>query len=226
MLESLLPSGVHAVEGPILFGGWDVTPEELARTTAYVPQRKAEFLTGRTYARRALRSLGMAAPTLDWNADRGPVWPEGAIGSITHTRDYCAAVAARADGPHAIRGIGVDVETPGRITEGIALKTFTEGERAALALLREESRRDRMCALFCAKEAFYKMQFPMTRAWVGFQDVEVELGEDGSLRVTLGKEIPGTWARSSVFSGRFALADGRAAAIVSDYQRDPLFHKS
>ena len=86
----------------------------------------------------------MAAPTIGWNADRSPIWPEGVVGCITHTRDYCAAVVARTDGPHALRGIGVDIETPGRITDAIALKTFTEEERAALASVPEELRQGRM----------------------------------------------------------------------------------
>jgi phosphopantetheine--protein transferase-like protein len=214
MLESLLPPGIHAVEGSILHEGWDVTPEELARTAAHLAHRKAEFLTGRTYARRALRSLGMPAPTIGWNADRSPIWQEGVIGCITHTRDYCAAVVARTDGPDAIRGIGIDIETPGRITDAIAMKTFTEGERAALAQVPEALRQERMCAMFCAKEAFYKMQFPLTKAWVGFQDVEVALGSNGILRLTLRKEIAGPWSKSSVFSGRFTLAPGMVAALV------------
>lgn len=214
MLESLLPPGVHAVEGPILYGEWDVTPEEMARTGTYIAQRKAEFLTGRTYARRAIRSLGVAAPTIGWNADRSPVWPEGVIGCITHTRDYCAAVAARTEGPHAIRGIGIDIETPGRITEAMGLKTFTETERAALALVPEVERQGRMCAIFCAKEAFYKMQFPLTKAWVGFHDVEVTLGNEGRFELVLEKRIIG-FARANDFRGGFQIEIDRCSSIIS-----------
>lgn len=215
MLESLLPPGVHAVEGPILFGEWDVTPEEMARTPAYVAQRKAEFLTGRTYARRALRSLGVAAPTIGWNADRSPIWPQGVAGCITHTRDHCAAVVGRTEGPHAIRGIGVDIETPGRITDGIALKTFTEAERAALALAPEALRQGRMCAIFCAKEAFYKMQFPLTKAWVGFQDVSVALEEDGRFVLTLEKELAGGFRQGAGFQGRVDIGKESVSALIT-----------
>jgi 4'-phosphopantetheinyl transferase EntD len=215
MLEFLLPPGAHAVEGPILMGEWDVTPEELARTESYVPSRKVEFLTGRTYARRALRTLGMAAPTIGWNRDRSPIWPKGVIGCITHTRDYCAAVVARTHGPGKLRGIGVDIETPGRITDGMALKTFTETERAALAGVLEELRQERMCAMFCAKEAFYKMQFPLTQAWVGFQDVSVTLGEDGRFKLVLEKEVRADFPRGSKFDGGIAIDEGRVAAMIA-----------
>jgi phosphopantetheine--protein transferase-like protein len=215
MLESLLPPGVHAVEGPILLGEWDATPEEAARTAAYLAHRKAEFLTGRTYARRALRSLGVAAPTIGWNADRSPVWPEGTVGCITHTRDYCAAVVARTEGPNAIRGIGIDIETPGRITDAMAMKTFTESERAALALMPEEERQGRMCAMFCAKEAFYKMQFPLTKAWVGFQDVEVTLGENGSFTLVLEKGLTGRFRKGLEVHGGFDIRPERVCALIS-----------
>ncbi|MGH1557242.1 hypothetical protein ACRAWD_04315 [Caulobacter segnis] len=32
--------------------------------------------------------------------------------------------------------------------------------------------------IFSAKEAFYKCQHPLTRAWVGFEDVSVEIGAE------------------------------------------------
>ena len=215
MLESLLPPGVHAVEGPILFGEWDATPEEMMRTAAYIAHRKAEFLTGRTYARRALRSLGMPAPTIGWNADRSPIWPKGVIGCITHTRDYCAAVVARTEGPNAIRGIGIDIETPGRITDAIAMKTFTEAERAALALVPEESRQERMCAMFCAKEAFYKMQFPLTKAWVGFKDVEVALGEEGRFLLKLEKDVAVGFRQGDGFQVKVDIGKFRVSALTA-----------
>src|SRR5689334_9383768 len=137
MLESLLPAGVYAVEGPILTSDWDATPEELARAAAQMPHRKAEFLTGRTYARRALRALGIEAGTIGSHADRSPIWPsgpEGAAGCISHTKDYCGVVVAKAwPQPGGYRSLGLDIETPGRISEAVGLKTFTEAERSFLA---------------------------------------------------------------------------------------------
>jgi phosphopantetheine--protein transferase-like protein len=212
MLESLLPPGVHAVEGPILLEDWDVTPEEMARTDSHVPHRKAEFLTGRTYARRALRSLGLAAPTIGSHPDRSPIWPEGVVGCITHTRDYCAVVAAKTPG---IRGLGVDIEIPGRMNEAMARKTFTEAEQAYLAAQPGSLRQERMCVIFCAKEAFYKMQFPLTKAWVGFQDVEVRLEEEGRFSMTLEKAVAPGFEKGSVLAGVYRLDEGLAAALIA-----------
>jgi phosphopantetheine--protein transferase-like protein len=190
MLESLLPPGVYAVEGPILTSDWNATPEELARAAAHTPHRKAEFLTGRTYARRALRALGIEAGTIGSHADRSPIWPEGTVGCISHTRDYCGVVVAKASPqPGGYRSLGLDIESVGRISEAVAVKTFTEAERSFLATVPEALRQERMCAIFCAKEAFYKLQFPITKAWVGFQDVEVRLEGEGRFVVRLEREV-------------------------------------
>lgn len=205
MLESLLPPGVYAVEGPILTSDWDVTPEESARAAAQMPHRKAEFLTGRTYARRALRALGIEAGTIGSHADRSPIWPEGAVGCLSHTKDYCGVVVAKAwPQPGGYRSLGLDIETPGRISEAVGLKTFTEAERAYLDTVPEALRQERMCAIFCAKEAFYKLQFPITKAWVGFQDVEVRLEKEGRFVVRLEKDIGAGFEKSGQFAGLWA----------------------
>jgi 4'-phosphopantetheinyl transferase EntD len=218
MLESLLPPGVYAVEGPILTEAWDATPEELARAAAQMPHRKAEFLTGRTYARRALRALGIEAGTIGSNPDRSPIWPEGpdgVVGCISHTKEYCGVVVAKASPQSGgYRSLGLDIETPGRISEAVALKTFTEAERAYLATVPEGLRQEKMCAIFCAKEAFYKLQFPITKAWAGFQDVEVRL-EGEKLAVFLIKEISPKFFKGSVFSGRIEFRTGIIAVLIS-----------
>jgi 4'-phosphopantetheinyl transferase EntD len=215
MLESLLPPGVHAVEGPILTEGWDVTPEELARTAAHMPHRKAEFLTGRTYARRAMRAMGVEASTIGSNPDRSPLWPEGVVGCISHTKEYCGVVVAKTSSqPGAIRSLGLDIETPGRISEAVALKTFTEAERAYLATVPEVLRQEKMCAIFCAKEAFYKLQFPLTKAWVGFQDVEVRLDGEGRVVVRLEKDFSGGFGKGREVAGRLHVGTGHVAALM------------
>lgn len=212
MIESLIPPGVICVEGPILAGGWDVTPEEAALTAACWEKRKAEFLTGRTYARRALGLLGAAAPPLLSHADRSPIWPEGIAGCITHTRGFCALAVAKTT---TFRSLGIDVEIPGRITDEIGLKVFTDAELEALAAEPEASLRERKSAVFCAKEAFYKMQFPLTHAWVGFQDVNVCLEEGGTYSLTLLKKIGGEFIPGRVFKGRFILTPEQVGTFMS-----------
>ena len=54
-----------------------------------------------------LLSLPIESVAVDRSSDGAPIWPQGVIGSITHTRELAAAVAMR--GIDAL-GIGLDAE--------------------------------------------------------------------------------------------------------------------
>ena len=70
-------------------------PEEEACLEGVSASRKREFRAGRLCARNALRLLGAECVPIIPSEQRGPTWPEGVIGSISHTREYCAAVVGR-----------------------------------------------------------------------------------------------------------------------------------
>lgn len=143
----------------------ELFPEERASVAKAVEKRRAEFGTARVCARRALARLGYAALPLVPNKDRSPVWPEGVVGSITHTRGYCAVVVAQAS---AFVSLGVDAEQDKTLTPDLIEMICTPQERVQLF--------DRDAIVyFAAKEAFYKCQYPLTRQFLGFQDVELEL---------------------------------------------------
>src|SRR4051812_36385382 len=107
MFDSLIPISMEFMEGVILTTGWNAVPEESAAAENFAPKRKMEYLTGRHYARTALGRLldapgkgsgkgtgstGMALQTIGpilSDANRAPIWPEGFVGCISHTRDYC-----------------------------------------------------------------------------------------------------------------------------------------
>ncbi len=81
--------------------------EEREISRGFAPKRQREFATGRTLARRALAAMGQPEVAIPIGPDRAPVWPEGVVGSISHTSTLCAVVlASRLD----LRGLGVDLE--------------------------------------------------------------------------------------------------------------------
>lgn len=166
-----------------LVGGGDprqLHPNEAAHVGHASDQRRGEFAAGRVCARAGLRELGVDPDRpLVAAADRSPQWPEGIIGSISHTGAYCVAVVARADGSDG--GLGVDAEQLGRVTDRLHRTIFTDGERAWLDRLGARDRSHAATMLFSAKEAFYKAQHPLTRSWVGFKDVAASHGTDGLL---------------------------------------------
>ena len=156
----------------------ELHPDERARIGHAGEKRRREFAAGRMCARAALVELGMASDQpLGSAPDRAPLWPDGVIGSISHTDDYCIVVLAPADGSDG--GIGIDAERFGRVGDHLHRTIFTTTERAWLGRLPGPERADTATTLFSGKEAFYKAQHPLTGSWVGFKDVSGRTGADG-----------------------------------------------
>src|SRR5947199_4629357 len=97
-----------------------------------VAKRRNEFITVRYCARIALAQLGFP-PVPILKGDKGePCWPDGVVGSITHTAGYRGAVVGRAD---AVRSLGVDAEPHDVLPDGVLDAISLPAERAELAML-------------------------------------------------------------------------------------------
>lgn len=154
-------------------------PEEEILVARAVPRRRREFARGRACARRALVALGAPPVALPADAQRVPRWPPGVIGSITHTRDYVAAVVAWQH-PGACLGLDAERALPRRSGDLLPLIARPR-ERALLDTLAPDLRPLRGALLFSAKEAAYKCQFPSTREILDFSDAEIEPGSHEAL---------------------------------------------
>lgn len=154
-------------------------------------KRIQDFAAGRVCAHRALRELGILDFSLLAGEHREPIWPAAIVGSITHTRGYAAAVVAR---QRDLKSVGLDCEVIDSVDEDLWSRICTPTEIARLAQLPPAERGRQAALIFAAKEAFYKCQFPLTRAWVGFEDVVIEPFEwpatTGSLRIVPEKTLP------------------------------------
>jgi 4'-phosphopantetheinyl transferase EntD len=146
---------------------WPV--EQLAIQKA-VPKRQREFAAGRAAAREAMAQIGYPPAAVPCAPDRSPIWPDGLAGSIAHTRSACIAIVAQRTQVHAI---GVDVEEDVEMDPTLWPTICTPVELAALASLPQSERGKRVTRLFCAKEAFYKWQYPQTQRMLDFCDVQV-----------------------------------------------------
>lgn len=168
-LDALLPRGAAgAVEFACEAMG-DLAPGEAAAIASAVPARRAEFAAGRRAARRAMARLGYAPAAILTGADRAPVWPAGLIGSITHCDGHCMAVVAPTG---AIRALGIDLEGDGPLPDDLVDTVCTATECRWLATLPQAERGSAAKRVFGAKEAAYKMQYPLTRRFLEFHDVE------------------------------------------------------
>jgi 4'-phosphopantetheinyl transferase EntD len=158
-----------------------IDPSEAADVANAVHRRRVEFATGRACARRALERLGVRDFGLRNDSDRVPRWPDGVVGSITHTGDVpgglCAVVVAST---RDVLAIGVDAETGASLSPELWPDVLTPSELRGLHT-KPAPRQSRLARLmFSAKESFYKAQFPRTRRFLDFEDVEISIDETSS----------------------------------------------
>lgn len=149
-------------------------------------RRQGEFAAGRTCARRALARAGLGSPTIlratapDGGRSRAPLWPAGAVGSITHGGAVTAA-AVTAEG--TVVGVGIDVEPadPSGLGESRLVVTRPD-ERAWLEDLgvRDPGRE---IVWFSAKESVFKAWSAATGLWLDFSQCRLEVRENGTFGV-------------------------------------------
>jgi len=186
-----------ALLDPRLFGGEikdrgqpvSLPALEAALVEKSVPKRQREFALGRACARHALEKLGHGSAVIGRAANGAPLWPEGIIGSITHTQGYAAAVVGDA---RNFSGIGVDAECVGAVTPDLWPRLFDDAERACLMDLDEAGRERAATLLFSAKEACYK-------AWGGvgtlaFREIRITPQGDRFTAVRSGEILQGRYA--------------------------------
>jgi 4'-phosphopantetheinyl transferase EntD len=178
-IRDLFPGAVAAAvataasfEAPLLRG------EETTVRTA-VASRRREFAAGRDCARRALAQLGGPQGPIP-GRDRAPVWPSGFVGSISHCKGFCAAVAGRqAD----FASIGFDVENLSALSAAAARIILTPAETTTLTTAPPAPGLPWVTIAFSAKEAVYKSVHPLTRERLSFHDVALAFRPDGRFSV-------------------------------------------
>jgi 4'-phosphopantetheinyl transferase EntD len=168
----LFPRGVSVLSSPVQATLDGLHPEERACVARAVPKRQHEFATGRRLAHQLLARLGAPDFALLSDADRAPIWPEGLIGSISHSHGLCVvAVSPRG----ALSGLGVDVEEACGVRPELWRRVMRPEEEEWLRAQPGAPQLHLAAVFFSAKEAVYKAQYPLTRARLGFHDVGLEL---------------------------------------------------
>ena len=189
LLSAVLDPGLFGAEAqdkgqPVL-----LPAQEQALVEKSVQKRQREFALGRACARNALQKLGHGGAVIGRAANGAPLWPQGITGSITHTRDYAAAVVGEA---RHFSGIGVDAERVGGVTPDLWPRLFDDAERDHLMGLGEADRGRVATLLFSAKEACYK-------AWGGegplaFREIRVTPADGRFTALRLGEILQGRYA--------------------------------
>jgi 4'-phosphopantetheinyl transferase EntD len=177
--RALMPAGALLLAAPVQDCLAMIHASERRLVDKAVERRQREFSTGRKLAAAALRELGIAASPVLQGSMHEPLWPDGVVGSITHTGDTCM-VAVCADG--SLQGLGIDLEA--RAGEFDDLRRLIlrpdENEHPGMQPL---SANDRVRLAFSAKEAIYKAVFARAGRFVDFLEVCIDV-DHGDQRFT------------------------------------------
>jgi enterobactin synthetase component D len=204
------------IEQPIVLGG-PVRGCAMADLSAPVgaTRREREFAAGRQCAARALRQAGASQETVGVGFDRRPVWPEGFVGSITHSTSL--AWAAVAPTTH-LRSLGIDSET---VFDDSALRdaaplVIDEDERR---LVGGDNEAERATLIFSAKESLFKCLNPCIGVFFEFSDAKLEWityddPSHGTFALRLLRDLAVDFQRGRRFVGRHALARGHVHTAV------------
>lgn len=163
-LETGAPA-TRCLLAPVWEAGEWLSEAEALQVRNAVGKRRNEYATGRWLARRALDTLGVGVEDLLSGTGREPLWPRGVRGSIAHTDSLAVVLVSNSP---LVDGLGIDLEQCGRLQRELVPRILTPQERSTLDEVDPT-------LLFSAKEAVYKLLYPLVRSYVDFHEVEVSL---------------------------------------------------
>lgn len=137
-------------------------PESLSEA---VPKRRAEYLAGRFLASQLLKDKGVHAQ-LGIGKHRCPVWPQGVVGSITHTDTLAFCVLAKTSD---LYGVGIDAEPVmlQNVIDTVKQNVIDVTESRIISASDLELRLA-FTLVYSAKESLFKALYPTVMAYFDF----------------------------------------------------------
>jgi 4'-phosphopantetheinyl transferase EntD len=205
-IESLFPGCAAAICNRIATVHADPDPEEIAGMEQAVAKRRREFVAGRICARQALDRLGVPTGPLRKLPDGAIAWPEGTVGSVSHSGIWSGAAVVRLSDA---AGIGLDIENAARMGQNLWRRILTPAERAWLDQRPPAETRQWATLIFSAKEALYKCIAALLAGRIGFMDaVIVPDPWASSFAVRLSGPAAAQLPRNLRLEGRFFFSSG------------------
>lgn len=126
-------------------------PETMSKAIA---KRQAEFLAGRMMVQIAQRHLDVLTAQIRIGGRRGPVWPPGLCGSITHSSAKIACIVGT--DPDALVGLDLEHVADDNAVRAIEKVALSGPEVALLRAQRCLDYATATTAIFSAKETLFK----------------------------------------------------------------------
>jgi enterobactin synthetase component D len=174
--------------------------------------RKHHYIAGRYCAIQAAKNLGLSLTSFANAETREPIWPEGMIGSISHSKSI--AISCVAETQH-YKSIGIDAEE--------MIKLDTEEKISSLIASPEELNYLEklnfdfgLTLLFSAKEALYKALFPLGRKFIDFKEatlLKVDLSAM-SFELKLESKDQAYVSYLGIYQGQFKILDQNIVSLI------------
>ncbi|WP_341661545.1 4'-phosphopantetheinyl transferase superfamily protein [Vibrio sp.] len=136
-----------------------------------VDKRCAEYLAGRIVARKAIERINGTTPQIGTHKDRSPIWPQGLIGSITHSDGVVIAAVAEQK-HHRLLGIDFEHWMSAQLADELCDQLLDQSEKQLL--LQSDLAFERgVTLIFSLKESLYKALYPHVNTFFGFDEARV-----------------------------------------------------
>lgn len=150
-----------------------------------ISKRRNEFSTGR-YALHLLLAENNISNFAVLKDKHGlPILPAGFVGSISHNDSHCFVAVGKAE---ETRSIGVDIESFKIINEKLHKYFLTKKELDNINYLSCLEKQLAAGIIFSAKEAFFKMQFCISRNHIAFHDFQITFDKEFQLCVDFNSD--------------------------------------
>ncbi|SMY03014.1 4'-phosphopantetheinyl transferase superfamily protein [Brevibacterium antiquum] len=135
-------------------------------------------------------------------AAREPLWSQGFLGSITHSRGWCKVAVAQEG---VLDYLGIDVEVAALIPENVA-RTIHSPDELRNAADQVQLADLTSVVIFSAKESVFKAYFQATTIKLAFSQIHMTLDGDGSFWASLAhSDLP---SRFSSIAGAWTISEG------------------
>lgn len=175
-----------------------------------VPKRLAEFVAGRALARRLLADYGCDAPVAHSATERMPLWPQGFVGSITHSTGIAAScVLPRTESA----GVGIDIEhwVVKKTAKELASSIWRPAE-AEICTQQIWNQSEALTLVFSAKESLFKALYPQCRTFFDFFGAAVVdvcgSRSAGQLKLILTLNLSSAYKRGRIFHVTYQTFEG------------------
>ncbi|ARD38685.1 hypothetical protein B6E78_04145 [Edwardsiella ictaluri] len=179
-----------------------------------LPIRRAEYLAGRALAKINLAQLHIFDHQLLPDRNGVPQWPTCISGSLSHNRDMAICVTLPCE---QARMVGIDIEKLISPEDAQLLwRHIISPQEYAFLLTQPLDFHQMLTLVFSAKESFYKLVFPKTRAAMIFHSVKIVAFDlsSGVFSLTIPDELIALFPSRRYTEGRFLLMDDNVITFM------------